>query len=1013
MAAVEMKNRVLKTLKEIVLSNELDKIHMASNLCDELQISPQELKLSCQQLLNCILHNYSDLSISTIDKFTFGIVKTFAHDLNLPIQFNVELNEKVVYEKVVSLLIDEIGVSEEITNFLSQFIISNLKKNESWQIENSLLKIISLTGKENMNQQLDQFSKIPLNHFLDIEKNITHNINNYVTQLSNDANKALTLLTKNHITEEHLYQGKKGVFGLLKKLENLEDHAKELYTVNELFNTYVTASIEQNKWASSKADDETIATLNGLTHELSLILNDIKQYQTEHFEKIILYQIIQKNIYSIGILHELTDILKQYKQDEEKVFISEFNIKISELIKNEPTPFIYEKIGNRYKHFLIDEFQDTSTLQWLNLLPLIDDSLSNGNINLIVGDAKQSIYRWRNANVNQFAKLPLLDISQEQKSLIDIAREKKMIENFDLQNLNTNYRSTGTIINFNNQLFNYLKHHFLSSQNVGIYENHEQLVSKNNLNEGYVQVQFFDSAFNDALFETQIIHPIEQALKDGYTYKDICIIVRKNNIGSEIANYLLSRQYPVITSESLLLKNAKEVKTIICVLSLLLNQKDEIAAATIINFLHQIKIINDDNLYKYLKQIKQTPINIFTIIDELNLSKNSINANNQNVFETCVNVIEVLKLHEHNPLYIQFFLDEVLEFTNDYSPHIFQFLLWWENKSNTASAIIPSGVNAINIMTIHKSKGLEFPVIIVPISKPKTNSDEFICRPLQNTELNLPLILLPVSKKPKDTIYKSDIEQENEGKDLDDLNILYVAFTRAIDRLYISCVGASFKEDTTSNNLNQLMYQYFKLQPEFNNELKKYQNGSLKKQAQSHPANEIIPINSNGGLATLQFNTSVDIIKIKQPELELPHQTTALERGIIIHNMLASLNSIEDFETIFNSNEALLSHGDYENIKINIKNILQSSIVSEYYKSGLTVKNEYSILTHNGYVMRPDRLVLIDNKAIIIDYKSGNQTEKKYYNQMNAYKSAMFDLGYQFVEQYLIYVDTFSVISIH
>lgn len=242
----------------------------------------------------------------------------------------------------------------------------------------------------------------------------------------------------------------------------------------------------------------------------------------------------------MGLVNELAKLTNEYKNDENILFISEFNERISEVVNHEPTPFIFERLGDKYKHFLLDEFQDTSSMQWQNMLPLIDNSLGNGNMNLIVGDGKQSIYRWRNADVEQFVNLPNINVAVKNDILQE--REDALVRNFEGKVLGTNFRSESTIVKFNNTLFEFLSDTVLNDDLKKIYHNQKQEHKKEEL--GYVSLDFpeLGEEDTDSVNTAFVLKYIQKAIEDGFAYSDICVIIRQNRHGNTVANYLIEKE---------------------------------------------------------------------------------------------------------------------------------------------------------------------------------------------------------------------------------------------------------------------------------------------------------------------------------------------------------------------------------------------------------------------------------------------------------------------------------------
>jgi len=347
-------------------------------------------------------------------------------------------------------------------------------------------------------------------------------------------------------------------------------------------NTYVQATVGEDKWYGGKITEQTKSDIDAIKSTLLDGFNNIQILKDEGYSNYVLFNLINKNIYSLAVLNEIEKLLNEYKSQNNILHISEFNKMISKIVMNEPIPFIYERLGERYSNYLIDEFQDTSVLQFQNLLPLIDNSLASGHFTMLVGDGKQAIYRWRGGEVEQFALLPKVFGHNDNPLVLE--REDALVRNYSPKVLDKNYRSKKEVIEFNNLLFSLLAKK-LNAKYQNIYEDLKQGFHPENTG-GFVQVEFIEGeteAFRDQnkirTYEL-ILHLLEQ----NYKLQDIAILVRKNTDGSDIANYLTKKGIEVISPDSLLLSNSAEINFIHSILKYLANNTDNITHAEILEY---------------------------------------------------------------------------------------------------------------------------------------------------------------------------------------------------------------------------------------------------------------------------------------------------------------------------------------------------------------------------------------------------------------------------------------------
>lgn len=992
-AAAEMKSRVIDALDQIAQKPELP--FVGKLLCDELAISKSELRLRAKILLSQILHHYSDLSIGTIDSFTHKIVKTFAFDLKLPVNFNIELDTRGFYEKVVAILFNKIGEDDYVGKLLKEFALSKAEANTAWDPEAQLREFSGLLQKENSGTYIEQLKKFNSHELEDFRKQFIDYTKHYHDVLKIEAQKVLSLITSNRLSDDDFYYKKSGPLAFFYKCLN------NTVTLEETNGSRIVEAIEKNKWAGKGPNTALVEKISTQLTQIAVDL--IKFIQTNH-SYYSLCNLLSKQMYPLMLLKKIEEISAEQKDEESLVFISEFNQKIFEIIQNEPTPFIYERLGERYHHYLLDEFQDTSNLQWQNILPLIDNSLSNGWFNLLVGDGKQSIYRWRNASVKQFSLLP--KIENPSGSQIIVEREESLTRNFEARLLNTNYRSEPTVVNFNNQLFEHLSSVKLLAGTQEIYKGHAQLMRSGNESDiGYVSIQT-ERIERDVLDESTccaIKEHIEKALNDGYSYSDICILARKNNDGNTIANFLTKNKIPVISSDSLLLKNNLEINTLVSYLNYLVNNADKVSAAAVVNYLAASGRINKNELHHSLEQLAHQK-KLSEILSQcgIELFENELSLNN--LFDNCIAIVKAFELNARSPEYIRFFLDEVNEFLVLRNSNPSLFIEWWTTRSHKASLIIPEGTNAVRIMTIHASKGLEFPIVIVPYCDwPIYKAGESWVE-VNSDKVKLPVSVVSLTKKAAEAGFEKEFRTEEQDQVLDNLNLLYVAFTRAIERLHII---AHYSAGATRESVANWLEAY----------LAHTGSASFYELGTRHVKQSLasVSITSNFALKPLSFNAARSNIRIKASYLNNSEPAAQAKRqGILVHWLLSKVRSLDDIARAINLGlkEGLLHPTEIEVLNEQLKKLISHPNLSPYFEPGINAKLEAELITVNGEVLRPDKIVFNGENTVIIDYKTGKPDNVKHYKQLTAYENALLAMGYKNIKKLLVYVDEPDIVEL-
>lgn len=992
-AAAEMKQRILDALNKI--TNENDLPFIGELLCSELDITPQELKKRARIVLSQILHHYSDFSIGTIDSFTHKIVKTFAHDLKLPVNFNLEMDVEGFYDKVISTLFNQIGEDEYVSKLLKEFVLNKAEENASWDPEKTIKEFSKLLQKENSDTYLNQLKNLNAQELEEIRKELFAYLSYYNSFLKTEGQKAIDLISKNGLTDNDFIYKKSGPKNFFNKCFN---HSVNL---DDIIGKRLVEAIEKKQWADKKGLNAN--KVEGISDQLTTIASTLTDFIKQNYSYFSLCKLLSTQIYPLLLLKKIEEISNEKKQEERLVFISEFNKNIFELINNEPTPFIYERLGEKYQHYLLDEFQDTSTLQWHNILPLVDNSLANGWFNLIVGDGKQSIYRWRNANVKQFVDLPFIE-NTNNNFLVE-ERSQNLNRNFKENLLNTNFRSLKTIIDFNNSLFENLNIQLLNDDHKKIYLNQQQNIK--HAGAGLITA-YTGKVKKDELEGINfnlIKESIQNALNANFNYKDICIIVRQNTHGNSIANHLMENKIPIVSSDSLLLKNNLEINTIISYLNYLSNNQDKVSATSVINYLLQTnKITNKEFTVGAQKLAKNT--SLFEVLKSYQVLLPDENLSLNNIFDHCLNIINALSLNEKGYAYTRFFLDEVNEFLITKNSNISSFCDWWKTRSNKASLIIPANTNAVKIMTIHACKGLEFPVVIIPYCNwnyYKAN-DNWVN--ITNEKVKLPVAAIHFSSGVKNAGFEKEFSAEEQEQILENLNLLYVAFTRAVERLHIISAYSSNSKTLVSQWIeNYLSQNYNAIEPN------RFEIGKANNKQLEHTEQTMSSFNLN----PLKFDTASNVVKIKAAHLLNSEDTLeAKETGIIIHWILSKIETYEQVNEAIDLalTDGIITRSQIEPIKEKLNNLVNHPELKNYFSANKNYKIESEIATFNGEIFRPDRIIIEENLTTIIDYKTGKQNNKKYFKQLTMYQEALLNMGYNKVKSLLVYIDELAIVEL-
>lgn len=1028
-ATEEMKKRILGELYKLSTEEPSDYLPI---LCSELNLDEMQVAAKAKHLLEKILHNYSRFSIDTIDSFFQKVVRSFAKELGIYESINLELDNSAVLDDATDELILNIDAHPELKTWLIQFIDSRIKDNKSWKIKTEIHNLGQELFKEEFRSESELFlkrlnDKTFLNKYLSTLKTTITNFDNHLKKLGTEGLEMI----KSHGLEISDFKGGKNSF--IKFFANIKTGN---YNITQ---TTRKAIDEPDNWqtkTSNKRDQIQTAFHAGLNKLLASTIQYIDEEGLLYNSAIEL----TRYFHTLGILGDIARSIKELTNDKGIFLLSETTRLLNEMIKETDAPFIYEKIGHRYKHILIDEFQDTSKIQWENFKPLLNNSLSENQLSLVVGDVKQSIYRWRNGDWKILAS--------------DIYKEFNHY-GISSNSLATNYRSKKNVVLFNNSIFtaipsilydqlqeltgndallNDLCNDFKGAFSDAIQSTPEKISAEK---AGYINVNLVEST-DEQEWKDQVLDGLPKLimkLQDkGFKASEIAFLTRTSREGNMIANFLLdykSLQQPdsrysfdFISNDTLFLSSSDKIRLIIAVLAYFNNKQDYIARAEILQFVHQNSTAHTDGfqLFDIAKSDQQFPEHLPDGFDKLieALHKRSI-------FENIERIIAFFNLHESPDglVFLETFQDWVLDVSSKKNLDIAKFLRQWDEKGKNVKISLPSGQEAMQILTIHKSKGIEFEIVIIPFCDWNIDHDAFQTNVLWcKTDISPfdELELLPVkySSKLENTIFIKDYLAEKIKSYVDNLNLLYVSCTRARNGLFIYGPQKS-RVKTSVSNLLAASFTYpmgdsnpdlIKLSECYQQEAYTFELGSLSKD--NHSITESIQSISQEYLVN-PFNVKDAFKSTSSGMLGLQGKVQDQQNyGNFMHELFAQIEKRSDIETAIQNVrfEGLITEEKAIALLAEIKQKMTHPIVSEWFDGSWLTKTEDEILIPPSQVKIPDRVMLQPDKAIVIDYKFGEKKSKSYEKQVSEYKKLLSTMGYDNVVGYIWYYELEEVVKV-
>ena len=893
--AVTFTNKATEEMKERILRD----------LAEEGKTNPR-----AREILINLLHDYGSFSVSTIDKFFQQALRAFSRELGSSGNYQIELDKASLTKEAMDRVLDDLTEKDkDLLGWFTKQLETALDNGDSFHLESSLYEMAEEFG--------------------DVNEKFTYD-KKKLTELKAKCKEIVDTFHKdvyeNALCIDTTTWGKTAAKGLAQYAGAQTKYKDSVKAAN---------ATTLAKLAETAGCEAMYALMNPQGRRW-------KEYRTA--------RMVEKVIFTLGLAEEFYSKLAIIEEEKGVISLDESTSLLRDIIDGSDAPFIYEKLGVRFNHFLLDEFQDTSVVQWENFKPLLANSVSEGYSNIIVGDVKQSIYRWRNSDWNLLDK----EIEENFKGKVEVITLKE------------NWRSTQSIVNFNNEFFTF------AADNLGlskIYADVKQEVKVEDSQEGCVTVDFCED-------ELEMIDGyIEQAVAAGAKMSDMAILLRTNGEGKKVAEYLLSKGYSVISDDSLDLKSSLIIRKIVSYLHSLCN--------------------NSDSLNTYLSE--------------------SLEIDSEREYHSLLDLVDgVIKdLSETHPdeikgqtLFIQSFMDDILEWTSIHGNDLRQYLKHWEESKIAISS--PNDPNAIRITTVHKSKGLAFPIVIFPFAEKVGlfKEDTLWCHLDSDAEMGesfnsiFPVVL---GKSSGDSFFSESLKNEMEMQRIDNLNIFYVCLTRARKEMHIIAKNppkSLIDGKSSPNDLSQLLYLYCEQNGYTFGSPYRWNEASKKEDSEIEEFDaEYETYGMNPEACSRRFVASSDAWDYFSEEGI--GQSKRL-RGIEQHALLSRIRTSDDAPEVLRSIEPQTRELLLERI----------SAHSEWFSPELKTLNEVAIIDSFGNTNRPDR-VLVDEegRVTVIDFKFGEEDEK-YSGQVRRYMRLFREMGYGEVSGYIWYVPIDKIIQV-
>lgn len=985
-AAAEMKKRVINTIQLLSENPETD---MGLALCEELDILPTLLQNRAKKVLQQMIYRYSDIQIRTIDSFSHELSQVFALDLGIPFNFKVTFEEEEYVQLSVLQILEKVGTAEGhfLTSALEERARDLLSEGKSWRnrIVNDLSDLLKSAIHVN-NKEFTLLNKpLEIKHFKEIKSRIGKHKFQLKNEIEKESQDALNVINTLGLQASDFKGGSKS---FVSSLEKYAQNGDELFTKN--LSKIFLNTILKNEWATESNSQDPII-LNA-ANKVGPILEKIHKLYLEQRGTWFIYDYLYSDLNQLALVNNLVNTYEELVFEKDESSLNIIQDKIAQIIAKEPMPYIYERLGEKYNHVLIDEFQDTSVKQYFNLLPLVVNGLAEGHLQLLVGDPKQSIYAFRGGKVELMVYL----LNDPEKILDSFTIDSFSIENH-LATLNhlqkevlpKNFRSYRNIVAFNNFLFQKIQTEPSSFQ-AQVFQDVVQEAQTTKPG-GHVEILVFRDDKEKTETLSRLIEKIHENYKLGYSREDMAILCRKKDEAAEIAEFLKNNKEAVTSSDSLLLSK---------------NAGVQLLSHSFQAYLQPWNIPAMQKAIWWYAKIHQleTPI---PILDGEELFWQTIQAENLKNL-TLYQSVEVLadKLgllnHQEHQHYIFAYLDKVLVFSKQEGNDGLAWIAYWD-KIKDKTSLNKVSQKAILVTTIHKAKGLEFPIVFVPFLnwQPKSfsNDGHWFAIPKKDLPLlktmegmALPAARIPISSKLENTVLENQYKEFLKQNQLESINTLYVALTRPIKKLYLFTDGKGVGKDVINA---------------FN-----VQDSSILYQDDSANEKTSIPEIKTEKLV---FKTSQGRMKIKQMSkyAHLWKEGTPIYFGNLVHMVLARTATLGDLSIVLKSmqKEGILENKEREHLEVVLSNLFANSKVAALFASDQKILTERQILTPSGEIYRPDRILLRKQETVVVDFKTGKEDES-HKTQLEKYGKLLETMGFPSIKKVLLYIDPIKYVEL-
>lgn len=987
-AAGEMRERIISYLEGLSKTAELSIAlqDVRDTLVRDGAAPPGKVQERAGRVLTHMLHHWPQFAVSTIDAFTRRVVMPFARDLRLDCELRMTTEEQDYRDMAVDRLLDEAGSDAPLTELLVSICEDLVESERDWRADRPLRALSAQLTKEQAISHLEQLRGVGNARFLAIRQRLRAETSALRERFRALGTRVLASIEQAGIRDEDLYFGKTGPIAYFRALASFDDWLEEKKNTRK--------AVEKDKWSSDKADPSAkaaVESLAGLFRETIQAVEDLRA--TGELQRHAVACAVLRDLLPSAALHLLDDRLEAIKREEGLTFFSDLVKKVAAIVQREPAPFLYERLGERYRHFLIDEFQDTSLLQWHALLPLITNALSADGSALLVGDAKQAIYRWRNGEARQFTALPRL-FGKER--MADGEEHEGILEREHRHTgpLTENYRSARAIIRFNNELFEALSGTLPDMYRV-VYADLAQRGVRDH--EGHVQLVCF--APEDPEADEVKVPPalrfaaaaVDICLQDGFMPGDIAVLVRTKAQGRAIAEHLVANGHHVVSPDGLTLQSDPTVRTAIAVLTWV-HLPDDVSAAQAVQFLAMLDgttppLPGLSHPSRRMKDWQEAH-------PELHARKPLMALLNT--------IIRAIDADPACNAFVLGLLNEAHLFIQEHGDSATGFLDHWSRVAGRRSVSANGDDRTIRVMTVHASKGLQFPVVIVPYADMDARGprDPIWIDSSSITE-ELPAALIRPGKT-LEALGIPELVEEVELTRVDQLDLLYVAFTRPELRLYAGFDGGK------KSGAGAVARSVLGLAPGDKQEFGTRVQAPARKPQKEEDTMAL-------AIAERPHVPVALAIRLEAPSNWDPSDPDPFRsHGNAMHAVLARVRVPSDLAAAVDIEAGAwgLDASSKKDLHDKLAALLAQPALEPFFGQELDVRAEATLIDSRGRAHRPDRITSDGTITRVLDIKTGAPSQE-HRDQVAFYMQLLRELGEAHVTGHLLYASDGAVVEVN